>query len=127
LVTTDGHRLFASDAFTNPAHVHFALKVTLVAMFCYIVYEGNRLVWNPHGSIPKRLAGADRDYSDPEKVTCKGGSASPKTMGNRIAAGAVVWRQRASLCQRALATASWLAAFHVGVPNAPGGRVPPFH
>jgi len=28
------------DAFTNPAHVHFALKVTFAAMFCYIVYQG---------------------------------------------------------------------------------------
>src|SRR5438309_9289720 len=31
--------LFLPDAFTNPAHVHFALKVTFAAMFCYIVYE----------------------------------------------------------------------------------------
>ena len=30
---------FMPDAFTNPAHVHFALKVTFAAMFCYIVYE----------------------------------------------------------------------------------------
>lgn len=31
--------LFVLDAFTNPAHVHFALKVTFAAMFCYVVYE----------------------------------------------------------------------------------------
>jgi uncharacterized membrane protein YccC len=31
--------LFKLDAFTNPAHVHFALKVTFAAMFCYICYQ----------------------------------------------------------------------------------------
>src|ERR1700724_3648065 len=31
--------LLVPGAFTNPPHVHFALKVTFAAMFCYIVYE----------------------------------------------------------------------------------------
>ena len=35
----DRRHLFKPDAFTNPTHVQFALKVTLGAMFCYIVYS----------------------------------------------------------------------------------------
>lgn len=35
----DGHHLLVPDAFSNPAHLQFALKVTLAAMFCFIVYE----------------------------------------------------------------------------------------
>jgi len=32
--------LFVPDAFTNPAHLRFAIKVTIAAMSCYIIYTG---------------------------------------------------------------------------------------
>jgi uncharacterized membrane protein YccC len=32
--------VFVADAFTNPAHAQFALKVTLAAMTCYFLYTG---------------------------------------------------------------------------------------
>jgi multidrug resistance protein MdtO len=31
-------RFFLPDAFTNPDHVHYALKTTAAAMLCYILY-----------------------------------------------------------------------------------------
>jgi multidrug resistance protein MdtO len=32
--------LFVTDAFTNPTYIRFALKVTLAAMTCYLIYTG---------------------------------------------------------------------------------------
>ena len=37
--------LFVPDAFTNPAYARFALKVTLAAMTCYLVYTGLDWGW----------------------------------------------------------------------------------
>lgn len=34
---------FSADAFTNPSHTRFALKVALSAMICYLIYSG--LAW----------------------------------------------------------------------------------
>jgi len=33
-------RFFVADAFTNPSHQKFALKVTASAMICYLIYSG---------------------------------------------------------------------------------------
>ena len=33
------HGFFEEDAFTNPDHVHYALKTTAAAMFCYVLYS----------------------------------------------------------------------------------------
>jgi multidrug resistance protein MdtO len=30
---------FSPDAFTNPEHIHYALKTTAAAMFCYVLYS----------------------------------------------------------------------------------------
>src|SRR6185436_1492577 len=35
--------LFVPDAFTNPDHLRFALKVTIASMSCYVIYTG--LMW----------------------------------------------------------------------------------
>jgi multidrug resistance protein MdtO len=35
---------FSEDAFTNPEHVHYALKTTGAAMFCYVLYS--QLDWS---------------------------------------------------------------------------------
>src|SRR5580698_6063417 len=35
---------FSEDAFTNPEHVHYAVKTTVAAMFCYVLYS--QLDWS---------------------------------------------------------------------------------
>jgi multidrug resistance protein MdtO len=35
----EGSRFFAADAFSNPDYIHYALKTTAAAMFCYILYS----------------------------------------------------------------------------------------
>jgi multidrug resistance protein MdtO len=37
--TKDGAGFFLPDAFTNPAHLQFAFKVTVAAMLCYLFYS----------------------------------------------------------------------------------------
>jgi multidrug resistance protein MdtO len=36
--TKRGGGFFSDDAFTNPEHIHYALKTTGAAMFCYVLY-----------------------------------------------------------------------------------------
>jgi multidrug resistance protein MdtO len=36
---TESGSFFLADAFTDPIHVHYAIKTTAAAIFCYIVYQ----------------------------------------------------------------------------------------